>query len=390
MNVDDIIAAASARTGLTEIGDRSVLEGLERLLQAYETEAGFSEQGLQRAYGDLVNYMSSRMQIEDWLAKHPELLERPVEKPMFVFGLPRTGTTLMINLLACDPARRSFLRWEIFEPIPPARPEELHAGRRYEERQKICEMALTYMPQIAAIHMEYADSPTECQFLMAPSFCAQVFESLADIPSYRQWFLHEADYGPAFRFHKRTLQALQHYTGGRWTLKNPWHPLYIDTLTEVYPDAQLVMTHRDPVEVLASSCSLIKHSRLIYAPKVDLTAIGRTFMETFRIMIDRQNAYRAKHGPNSIHDVQYVDTVRDPIGTVRKIYEAFDEEPTPEALAAMEAYMAENPKGKHGKHEYDLAEYGLSAEEVREAFRDYIEDFDIPTKNVASLAAAGA
>ncbi len=380
MTVDDIISAASTRTGLTEIGDRSVLEGLERLLQAYETEAGFSEQGLQMAHGDLITYMSARMQIEDWLRRHPELLERPVDKPMFVFGLPRTGTTLMINLLASDPARRSFLRWEIYEPIPPARPEELHAGPRYEERQAICEMALQHVPEIAAIHMEFADSPTECQFLMTPSFCAQVYEALADIPSYRQWFLHEADYMPAFRFHKRTLQALQHYTGGRWTLKNPWHPLFLDPLTEVYPDAQLVMTHRDPVEVVGSCCSLIKYSRLVYGPNIDLKVIGRTFMDTFRIMIDRQNAFRAKHGPKAIHDVQYADTLRDPIGTVRKIYEAFDEELTPTALSAMNSYMADNPKGKHGKHQYNLAEYGLSAEEVRETFRDYVEDFDIPVK----------
>jgi hypothetical protein len=380
MTVDDIIAAASARTGLTDIGDRSVLDGLGRLLAAYPAEAKFSERGLQMAYGDLVNYMSSRMQIEGWLAQNPELLERPVEKPMFVFGLPRTGTTLAINLLASDPARRSFLRWEIKDPIPPAKPEELHAGPRYDECQAKCMMALEYMPQIAAIHMEFADSPTECQFLMTPSFCAQVYEALADIPSYRQWFLHEADYLPAFRFHKRTLQALQHHTGGRWTLKNPWHPLFLDALTEVYPDAQLVMTHRDPVEVVGSCCSLIKYSRAVYSDNVDLKAIGRTFMETFRIMIDRQNAFRAKHGAGSIHDVQYVDTVRDPIGTVKRIYEAFDEDVTPEAEAAMNAYMADNPKGKHGKHEYDLAEYGLSAGEVREMFKDYVEDFDIPTK----------
>ncbi|MEW9856425.1 sulfotransferase family protein [Novosphingobium sp. M1R2S20] len=380
MTVDDIISAAQARTGLTDIGDRSVLEGLEKLLHAYETEAKFTEQGRQMAYNDLVTCMSSRMQIEDWLARHPELLSRPVEKPMFVFGLPRTGTTLMINLLASDPARRSFLRWEIYEPIPPARPEELHAGRRYEERQAICEMALEHVPQIAAIHMEFADSPTECQFLMTPSFCSQVYEALAEIPSYRQWFLHEADYLPAFRFHKRTLQALQHYTGGRWTLKNPWHPLFLDPLTEVYPDAQLVMTHRDPAEVVGSCCSLLKYSRQVYSDDIDLQAIGRDLLDTFRIMVDRQRAFREKHGRNAIHDVQYVDTVRDPIGTVRKIYEAFDEELTPAALDAMNTYMAENPKGKHGKHEYSLADYGLSTGQVREAFSDYIEEFDILIK----------
>ncbi len=380
MTVDQIIAAASARTGLTDIGDRSVLEGLERLLRSYASEARFTERGAQMAHDDLVAYMATRMQIEDWLARHPELLEAPVEKPLFVFGLPRTGTTLAINLLAADPARRSFLRWEIYEPIPPARPEELHAGRRYAEQQAKCEMALQYMPQIAAIHMEFADSPTECQFLMTTSFCAQVYEAQADIPSYRHWFLHEADYLPAFRFHKRTLQALQHHAKGQWTLKNPWHPLFLDALTEVYPDARLVMTHRDPAEVVGSCCSLIKYVRQIYSDDVDLKGIGESFMDTFRVMIDRTRAFKAKHGAGAIHDVQYADTVRDPIGTVRKIYDAVGDAFTPAAEQAMQGYMADNPKGKHGKHAYDLAEYGLSKDEVHERFRDYIEDYDIPVK----------
>lgn len=380
MTVEEVIAAASAQTGLTDIGDPAVLEGLERLLKSYAEEARFTERGSQMAHGDLVNYLANRMRIEDWLKQHPQLLDAPIEKPLFVFGLPRTGTTLAINLLASDPARRSFLRWEIYNPIPPARPEELHAGPRYEEQKAKTEMALQYMPHIAAIHFEEADSPTECQFLMTQSFAAQVFEAQADIPSWRHWFLHEADYRPAFRFHKRTLQALQHHAGGRWTLKNPWHPLFLDALTEVYPDAQLVMTHRDPAEVVGSCCSLIKYVRQIYSDDVDLKGIGESFIDTFQIMIDRANAFKAKHGAKSIHDVQYADTLSDPVGTVRGIYENFGEPFTPEVEAATQAYLANNPKGKHGKHAYSLEEYGLSKGYVHERFKDYIEAYDIPVK----------
>lgn len=380
MTVEEVIAAASAQTGLTDIGDPAVLEGLQRLLTAYPAEARFSERGLQMAHGDLVTYMAIRMKVEAWLTQHPELLDAPIEKPMFVFGLPRTGTTLIINLLAADPARRSFLRWEAYDPTPPARPEELHAGPRFDAMQAKCVMALEHVPHIAAIHMEFADSPTECQFLMTPSFSAQVYEALADIPSWRHWFLHEADQRPAFRFHKRWLQVLQHYAKGRWTLKNPWHPLFLSPLTETYPDAQLVMTHRDPAEVVGSCCSLIRYSRQIYSDDVDLHRIGQSFMETFEIMIERSDAFRAAHGADAIHDIQYADSVRDPIGTVRRIYERFDEPLTPEAEAAMHAYMAENQQGKHGRHAYDLAEYGLSKDAVRERFKGYIERYDIPVK----------
>jgi Sulfotransferase family len=380
VTVEEIISAATAQTGLADYGDPAALDGLQRLLDAYAGEARFSERGSQMAHGDLVTYMAIRMRIEGWLKDHPELLEAEIEKPLFVFGLPRTGTTLVINLLASDPARRSFLRWEAYEPTPPTTPAELHAGPRFEAMQAKTQQALQYMPHIAAIHFEEADSPTECQFLMTPSFCSQVYESQADIPSYRQWFLHEADYLPAFRHHKRTLQVLQHHAKGNWTLKNPWHPLYLDALTATYPDARLVMTHRDPADVVGSICSLIKHVRAIYSDDVDLKRIGETFMETFEIMIARTSAFKAKHGAGAIHEVQYAETVNDPIGTVKRIYERFGDDYTAEAKAAMEAYMASNQKGKHGKHSYDLAEFGLSRDGVHERFRGYIEDYDIPVK----------
>jgi hypothetical protein len=380
MTVEEIIAAARAQSGLSDFGDPAILEGLERLLKSYAEEAGFTERGGQMAHGDLINTMANRMRVEDWLTKHPELLDALIEKPLFVFGLPRTGTTLTINLLASDPATRSFLRWEIYEPMPPAQPAELHAGARYQAQQAKNEMALQYMPHIAAIHYEEADSPTECQFLMTPSYCAQVYESQADIPSWRQWFMHDADYMPAFRYHKRMLQALQTHAGGRWTLKNPWHPLFLNELTTVYPDARLVMTHRDPAEVVGSACSLIKYVRAIYSDDVDLKGIGASFMDTFEVMIARANAFKAKHGADAIYDVQYADTVRDPLNVVRGIYQRFDIDFTPQIEATMQGYLDANPKGKHGSHSYDLAEFGLSKEGVRERFSDYISDYAIPVK----------
>lgn len=383
MTVDEVIEAARAETGLTDFGDATALEGLEVLLRAYEQEARFSQRGSELAHRDLVKYAANRLRIENWLARHPELLDRPIERPMFVFGLPRTGTTLLINLLASDPQRRAFLRWESHDPVPPPRPEELNAGPRWQKMQDQTQMALQYMPKIAAIHYEDAHSPTECQFSMNYSFCAQVFESQADVPSYRDWLFHKAHYVPAFRFQKRLLQLLQAETGGRWTLKNPWHPLFLDALTEVYPDAQLVMTHRDPADVLGSIGSLIENVRMIYSDDVDLERIGSSFLETFALMIERQEAFRAKHGANSILDVQYVDVMKDPIGECRRIYDHFGEPFTEEAQKAMDAYMAANPKGKHGKHEYSLERYGLTRDKVHDAFADYIERYNIPVKQSA-------
>ena len=380
MAVEEIIAAATAQTGLSDFGDPAILEALGVLLKSMETEAKFSERGSQIAHGGLVATMANRMRVEDWLKQHPEILEAPVEKPMFVFGLPRTGTTLTINLLASDPMRRSFLRWEAFDSVPPPKTAELHAGPRYEKAQAQIDMSMKYMPHISAIHHENGDSPTECQFSMTPSFCAQVYDSQWQLPTYHDWFLYQADYLPAFRYHKRLLQLLQSGAPGRWTLKNPWHPLFLDALTEVYPDAQLVMTHRDPVEVVGSACSLLKAVRPIYSEDVDLHEIGRMLVETFDVMIARQNAFRTKHGEEAIFDIQYAEQMRDPVGVMKRLYTRFDEPLTAQAEGAMQAMLADNPKGKHGKHEYSLADYGLTAAGVREHFKDYVEKFQIPTK----------
>ena len=216
---------------------------------------------------------------------------------------------------------------------------------------------------------------------MSPSFCAQVYDSQAYVPGYHEWFLNKADYRPAFRYHKRLLQLLQSQAPGRWTLKNPWHPLFLNELTETYPDAQLVMTHRDPVEVVGSACSLLKAVRPIYTDHVDLEAIGAMLLRTFDAMIERQDAFRARHGQDAIFDIQYAEQMRDPIGQMERLYARFGELLTPQARAAMEAMLAANPKGKHGRHEYSLEDYGLTREGIRARYRDYVERFAIPVRD---------
>ncbi|MFT5481367.1 MAG: hypothetical protein ACI9GW_000008 [Halieaceae bacterium] len=381
MQVDELIAAAQQQTGLSQLGDDGILEALGRLVDALNSEAKLTDRGTQSVQANLIATLANRMKVEDYLARHPHVLERPIEKPLFVFGLPRTGTTLAINLLSADPSRRSFLRWEAFDSVPPPQTSELHGGPRYEASQAQIEMSLKYAPHISAIHHEDADSPTECQFSMSPSFVAQYYDSMYDIPSYHQWFLHEADYLPAFQYHKRLLQLLQAQTGGRWTLKNPWHPLYLKELTTIYPDAQLVMTHRDPVDVVGSACSLVNTVRPMFSDDVDPKVIGQSLLETFDVMIARTLAYKEKHGWDSICDIQYADVMRDPIEEIRKVYQHFDEPFTAEAETAMNRYIQDNPKGKHGSHAYSLEDYGLNKEQIRERYKDYCERFAIPVKS---------
>ena len=379
MDFSEIIAKARAATGLEDAGDPAALEGLERLLRSTNEEARLSDAGAARWEAMLVGTLANRLRIVDYLKQRPELLARPVEKPLFVFGLPRTGTTLTINLLSADPMRRCFLRWEALNSVPPAKAGELHSDPRYLAEQAKLEMVVKHAPQIAAIHYEDADSPTECQYSMALSFCAQIFESQANLPSYRDWFMRTS-YLPAFKFHKQVLQLLQAENGGRWTLKNPWHPLFLNDLAAVYPDAQLVMTHRDPVEVVGSACSLIRHVRPMFSDHVDLHEIAAQMVDTFDHMIARQNAFRDAHGQDAIYDIQYDAQMRDPIGEMQRLYAHFGEELTPAAEAAMRALLVAKPKGQHGKHVYSLEEFGLTADGVRAHFADYIERYRIPVK----------
>lgn len=370
-----LLAAARSETGLTDFGDLPFREALDVLVDAANNEAGLHQRGAVGFSRALVGYLSNRLKIIDYLGRHPRLLEQPVEKPLFVFGLPRTGTTLTINLLAADPRRRCYTRWEALDSVPPAPAEGFESDPRYLAEQQRIEMSVQIMPHLSAIHHEDADSPSECQFAMAMSFCSQVFDSVLDIPSYHDWFLTQADYEPAFRLQKMQLQLMQANNPGRWTLKNPWHPLFLDALTAVYSDAQLVMTHRDPLEVVASACSLCAAVRPIYSDAVDVRRVADMLMDTFDAMIARQAAFRRKHGEDAIFDIDYAEQVADPIGQMKRLYARFDEPFTEEAEAAMAQFLTKNPKGKFGKHSYTLEQFGVTEDEVRERYREYREKY---------------
>lgn len=379
ITVADITEKAEQQTGLKANLDPKVNEALTTLVNAMQ-EAKLTERGWQSMGGTITGNLVNRLKVENHLAEHPELLDTPVTKPMFVFGLPRTGTTLLINLLNEDANRRCFLRWESLNSVPPPKADELLTDPRCVESQKMTEMSLKHAPHIAAIHYEDAHSPTECQFAMSQSFCAQFYDSMMAVPSYHEWFLN-ADYQPAFDYQKKLLQLLQSEAPGQWTLKNPWHPLYLNALKATYPDAQLVMTHRDPVDVVASACSLVKHVRRMFSEDVDLEYLGQQMLRTFHLMIERTLAYKKAHGWDAIYDVQYTDLMQDPIGEIQKLYQHFDT-PFTEALAqSLDNYMGNNPKGKFGKHEYNLEEYGLTEAQIRSEFSDYCKTFNIPTRS---------
>jgi len=371
-----MLSAASERTELDDYGDASFLEGLTTLVDAINSEAGFTAAGERRVEEFITHSLANRLDIEHFHKTHPGASERGVKKPLFVFGLPRSGTTLAINLLNEDPARRCLLRWEANNSVPPPTTQTLTTDPRCIREQALVDASVQHAPHISAIHHENAHSPTECQFIMSQNFCAQYYEAIAAVPTYRAWWL-QADYLPTFKYHKRLLQVLQWQAPGRWTLKNPWHALYLDDLTAVYPDAQLVMTHRDPVKVIGSFCSLIKNVRAMFSDDIDTLAIGSDIINTFEQMYQRTIDYRERNGWDSVYDLHYENLTKDPVGEIHRLYAHFDEPCTPDAGRAMQRYIDGNPKGKHGGHTYSLEEYGLDKQTIERRFLEYYARFNV-------------
>ncbi len=373
--VDRLIDAARKQTGLETFDSDSYREGLE-VLVADMNEIALSESGAARNVGSLVGYLAARLKTTDYLSKRPELLQRPIEKPVFVFGIPRTGTTLLSNLFACDPARRSPLTWEIDDPVPPATTATLRTDPRAIARLEQEKAMLAANPAMGKYYRNSAIYPNECVFFMAHDFKTLMLESRGKLPNYRDWLL-SCDMTSAYQYHKRFLQLLQADAPGVWNLKMPSHALWLETLLKVYPDARLVWTHRDPFTAMGSFCSIISLSHMGFTGTVDKAWIAencsyQAFEHANRIM-----DARAKLGEDRIIDVHYADMTSDPIGTMRKLYRDLGDEFTAEAEGAMQQWLDDNPQSKFGKHEYNLEQYGLSIDKLQDGFERYLSRYEV-------------
>lgn len=372
---DALIEQAMNSTGLDRFDSESWREGLDILL-ADAAKTGLSEGGHARMQSSIVELLANRLKTTDYLARRPELLDRPIEKPVFVFGIPRTGTTLLSNLLACDPARRSPLTWEIDDPVPPATSATLKTDPRAIARLEQEKTMLAARPEMGKYYRNSAVYPNECIFFMAHDFKALALESRGKLPNYRDW-LFSTDMTSAYAYHKRFLQLLQADAPGTWNLKMPSHSLWLDTIRKIYPDARLVWTHRDPFTAMGSFCSIISLAHMGFMGRVDGEWLVENCTYQAELHANRIMDFRDAQGEDSMIDVHYSDLVSDPIGAMRRLYASLGDDFTPEAEAAMRAWLDDNPQGKFGKHEYKLAQYGLSVEQLTPKFDRYLSRYDV-------------
>ena len=372
---DALIEQAMTTTGLDRFDSNSWREGLDVLLADYNA-SDHPEPLIERMRGGLTQSLVDRLKTTDYLANRPELLDRPVERPLFVFGMPRTGTTLLSNLLACDPARRSALTWEIEQPVPPPTTATLKTDPRAIAKLEQEKAMLAARPDMGKYYRNSAVYPNECMFFMIHDFKGLALECRGKLEAYRDW-LFQTDMSSTYRYHKRFLQLLQADAPGAWNLKMPSHGLWLDTLLETYPDARLVWAHRDPFTATSSFCSILSMAHMGYTGKIDYAWLGEDCSYQAQLHLDRIMDSREALGHDRIVDVHYADVTRDPMGSIRKLYTDLGDTLTPEAEAAMQTWLDENPQGKFGKHEYALDQYGLSVETLTPRFERYLSQYDV-------------
>lgn len=370
-----LCAQARKQTSLHDFGDEGFREPLRLLIRSLETEADLHAFGRMRARQLIVSGLVNRLRLENDWKQSPEILEQPLARPLFILGLPRTGTTLLFNLLACDPRHRWLSFWEAHTPSPPPQRDTYDKDPRLRTARRHLRILDYLLPGLAAIHEFGADRPEECYPLLANSFAGVQYTWGFFVPGYNDW-LASCDMGPVYRYFRKQLQLLQwHCPGERWLLKSPVHLHYLDSLLAAFPDACIVQLHRDPLEVLPSACSLRATLHGMVMNRVDVRRLSEGLAKEAAGDVMRAIEVRRHVGSGNFYDVGYRDLLRDPIGTARSIYERFGDVLHPDAEASMTAYLASNPQHKHGVHVYSLEQFRLDADTERRRFAPYTETF---------------
>jgi hypothetical protein len=379
LSTSGLLASAEKQAKLHDFGAPSFRPGLEKLVSALEEEARLNLFGRYFARRQILELLNHRLLLADHRRRNPAVALERIARPLFIVGLPRTGTTLLYGLLAEDPAHRAPLSWEIDDPCPPAETATYHTDPRIESTRKRFEQVNRLAPGFQAIHPVGALMPQECIVTTASEFMSIRFQMCFDVPSYDDWLLQQ-DMTETYHHHHRFLQHMQvHHKGERWILKSPGHLGPIDALFDVYPDAMLIQTHRDPLRVVPSVASLEYTMRLVSSDAVDPARVGRQMIRTWSTLLEQGMAARARRPDRErqILDLSMREIVGSPMASVEKIYRHFDLELRPEARERMQAYLARHPKDEFGTHRYSLEDFALDAEEVDAAFKGYRERFGI-------------
>ncbi len=372
-----LMEEASLRTGLSDFGDPRFVEGFRILLRGYDEEAHLNAFGRIGVRQELSGILSARLSLIDQWKRNEQFLATPLKRPLFILGLPRTGTSTLHDLLAEDPRHQVLEYWMAASPTPRPIGDLPADDLRVEAAHREIDFMYSLDPRLRALHDMRAEGPEECRHLFRHNFLDDTFDSMATLPSYTEWFRSQS-LAPVYDWHRKALALVQSTAPERrWVLKYPVHLRNLDELYRVYPDACVVQTHRDPVDVIASLCTLIYRLRRIYSDNVDVLAIGRWQLEMWATILEKSLEYRRQHDPARFHDVYFGEIQRDPVAAIRSIHERFGETLDEATAQSIRAYRAAHPPGQHGKLVYRAEDYGLTETMIRERFAFYREAFEL-------------
>lgn len=380
---DSILEEARQIAGSSDFGDEAFREPFERLLVALDGEARLNPvgRGMQRAR--IVGLLVNRLRTEAFIARFPEILDEQIREPIVIVGLPRTGTTMLQRMIAADPENHSLLWWESRNPAPFESPDEWLASEARDARIADAEVEVAGMlegaPDLMAMHPLEAEGPDEEIMLLEHSFFSTNPEAFVDVAGFGAW-QDEQDQTAGYRYLERLLQFLQWQkkqrgaTASRWVLKTPHHLGFMDLLFEVFPDARVIQTHRDPAQTIPSLASLIQAIRAMGSDSADPRVTGRQWSARMSRAIARCLAVREKHEDRFI-DVFFADVLKDPLAQIRRIYDFAGWPLGDDAIASMKSWAVDNARDKREAHHYTLEEFGLTLADIERDFAAYRERF---------------
>jgi hypothetical protein len=384
LTADALMSQASDAVGLDDFGDPSFLEPFGVLLESLRTEAPLSGFGRITTSVQLEGMLRSRLLFTDLIKRHPEIHDIEIRRPIIIAGLPRTGTTHLQNLISSDPALRSLPYWECIEPFPA--PGDVIGPDGVDPRITRCDASLEVMLQATPYFPRMFDigsrNAHEEINLLALDFSTMYFDTWAPMPSWREHYLAH-DQTPHYEYLRTVLKALQFLRGGdRWVLKSPQHLEQFGPLIHTFPDATVVVTHRDPASVVASMATMIAYMSRLSLDPVDPVAIGRYWADLLSVMLNSCLAHRDLLPADQSIDIRFDQFMADDLATVERIYTLAAQPWDDSARGAISAYLADHQRNRHGGLIYDLADFDLDADSIRAGLSDYIDRFSIAIEPV--------
>jgi len=380
-----LIDAARKQAGLSDFGPEGPYEeALEILCRDLEQQADLRPLGRLLTRNMLLQSLRFQLQLQDWITRNPEILAQGIERPLVIIGMPRTGTTILHELLALDPANRCPMSWEVAHPFPPPQSASFRTDPRIRRHARELRFSHLLMPGVENMHRMGAELPQECVAITAHVFVSMLYNTIYRVPGYTQWLREGADHERVYRYHKRLLQYLQwRCPRERWVLKSPAHLWQLEALLAVYPDARLIQTHRDPLRIVSSLASMLPTMRSAYSSRVDAVEVAREWSDNCASALNASVVSRRRGtiAPQQLIDIQFRDFMADPGLQLQRIYAQFGIGFSDRMRESIQRYIAQNPSDKHGGHSHRFSDTGLELAGERNKVADYQSFFSVASES---------